>query len=789
MTINRFRLTFYLLALCSCLPAWGQDVLREGLTLIASKQGAVTFTATDGKALAAADTEVNDAIPLGTLIKTGANGKVVLLFSNGTVATLMPDGQLSVTNFGQEPFKAAAAEKMADLKGEPSKSELDLELEFGDLVVGTKKLNKDSSMDVTTPTGTAGIRGTQFQVAQQPGGGAMALDVTESTVAFTPKGAAAPTLVNANQGLDVAAGGALTARPVNPVAAQQVNNTNTGAVALTAEVSVAEVSAKVDESPPAKPKGEQPKEGQPKEEQPRDEGGDGKGPDGEGKGPDGDGKGPDGEGPKPRGEGNDGGPGASRDNQSDSGSGGRKPPAERAAATNSRPKVNTEQALENNPDAKKVRKLGKIDKRTERLLKKELTDEQMERFYSYPEHLQDQVLNEKPKVVQRLLNLKPDRESLQVFYEYGPSVRSGLLDINDDTAVRNFLDQKYDGQVAEALLTPANVNRLNQGSSAEPDALTQVSDAELYPSLLLDDLHTNGNDFILTELLETSGGELTYQSLIEGQTGNRLLTDVSMASGLDSSRKFSDDEMQNPFYVDATSVWTLTQSDLGLGDAQYVAFAGREVSLYSGSYDYGPYLEEGIDTVMISSSSELTALGSIHFDTASDESETRVVLMSGGGLTSDPGTTISHALSDLVVSVRDDVNLLDTTLSAGRRLELLGQSDVTITSGRMEASESVRLQAAKDLHLNSVQFSQGLPSIYLQANTVNLTNIDFPGGSNVNINSLKGALNGKYPNFGTSSYGRVNFLENVKYGGNLIMDRPGFDQHGQNITIGKIPQP
>lgn len=230
MTINRFRLVFFCLSLCPCLVAWGQDeeTLREGLTLIASKEGTVTFTDPDGKALAAADTEVNDAIPLGSLIQTGANGKVVLLFSNGTVATLMAKGQLTVTHFAQGAFKAAAAEKMNDLKEEPSKSELELDLEFGDLVVGTKKLNKDSSMDVTTPTGTAGIRGTQFQVAQQPGGGAMALDVTEATVAFTPKGAVAPTLVNANQGLDVAAGGALTARPVNPVAAQQVNNSTLG---------------------------------------------------------------------------------------------------------------------------------------------------------------------------------------------------------------------------------------------------------------------------------------------------------------------------------------------------------------------------------------------------------------------------------------------------------------------------------------------------------------------------------------------------------------------------------
>ena len=37
--------------------------------------------------------------------------------------------------------------------------------------------------------------------------------------------------------------------------------------------------------------------------------------------------------------------------------------------------------------------------------------------------------------------------------------------------------------------------------------------------------------------------------------------------------------------------------------------------------------------------------------------------------------------------------------------------------------------------------------------------------------------------------GRVNFIENVRSGGNLLHDRPSFDLHGKNITIGKIARP
>ena len=74
----------------------------------------------------------------------------------------------------------------------------------------------------------------------------------------------------------------------------------------------------------------------------------------------------------------------------------------------------------------------------------------------------------------------------------------------------------------------------------------------------------------------------------------------------------------------------------------------------------------------------------------------------------------------------------------------------------------------------------------MEAMTINLHNLNFPAGSSVNLNSAYGGIDGKYPSFGRVMYGRVNFIENIRYSSNLIMDRPSFDQHADNITIGKV---
>ena len=46
--------------------------------------------------------------------------------------------------------------------------------------------------------------------------------------------------------------------------------------------------------------------------------------------------------------------------------------------------------------------------------------------------------------------------------------------------------------------------------------------------------------------------------------------------------------------------------------------------------------------------------------------------------------------------------------------------------------------------------------------TINLSNLNFPAGSSVQLNSLYGGVDGIYPNFGGKQYGRVNFIQNVQ---------------------------
>jgi len=95
--------------------------------------------------------------------------------------------------------------------------------------------------------------------------------------------------------------------------------------------------------------------------------------------------------------------------------------------------------------------------------------------------------------------------------------------------------------------------------------------------------------------------------------------------------------------------------------------------------------------------------------------------------------------------------------------------------------------------VNGLSFRQDISKIVMEATTLRLRNVNFPGRAQVRLNSSLGGLDGRYPNFGPVSpnqqIGRVNFIENVKSGGNLLNTRAAFDQYGKNIQIGKISNP
>lgn len=96
-------------------------------------------------------------------IETSSGSSASLAFENGTVMQVEPDSKFVIQEFLQAAWDQNA-EQLAEAKTEPSRSQTSAFLEFGDLVTGVKKLNPGSSLQVATPLGTAGIRGTDFKV-------------------------------------------------------------------------------------------------------------------------------------------------------------------------------------------------------------------------------------------------------------------------------------------------------------------------------------------------------------------------------------------------------------------------------------------------------------------------------------------------------------------------------------------------------------------------------------------------------------------------------------------------
>ena len=128
---------------------------------------------------------------------------MILLLTNGTVATIKAETSMNIKKFTQEKFDMSKTD-FNELKGEPSKSNTVIDIEIGDLVVDVKRLDKDSSFNIESPVGTAGIRGTvpAISVMQMPDGGFQQnTSMLRGEIAFTPRGGGLPTLLGPGQSL------------------------------------------------------------------------------------------------------------------------------------------------------------------------------------------------------------------------------------------------------------------------------------------------------------------------------------------------------------------------------------------------------------------------------------------------------------------------------------------------------------------------------------------------------------------------------------------------------------
>jgi hypothetical protein len=214
-----------------CVSSYAQNG-ESGAAIVLNASGLVEAVAPDGKKVPGL-VKRGSVLTEGFTISTGAFAESVLLFSNGTVATLNEKTAVRISIFSQEPFEAGNT-NFEGMLSEPSTSHLSLSLLNGSLVVKTKKLNDLSIFNIRTNEGVIQVKGTEFQLGSNQSQG-IQLDVSESTVIFLPKGNGKPTKVNGGNGLDVGRKG-INPRPINPIAAQKISTKNRFATVISGKV-------------------------------------------------------------------------------------------------------------------------------------------------------------------------------------------------------------------------------------------------------------------------------------------------------------------------------------------------------------------------------------------------------------------------------------------------------------------------------------------------------------------------------------------------------------------------
>jgi hypothetical protein len=417
------------------------------------------------------------------------------------------------------------------------------------------------------------------------------------------------------------------------------------------------------------------------------------------------------------------------------------------------------------------------------------SERQLLDLLGYMDAVREKILAEPKVIARRLMDIHILGGDAGSFYGYDADLRQRILQLEKDESVSALLRKNYDPNVMFLVLSDENLMRFHVASGATATPLSENLDEDLLgrAAVFVAESHANGNDFLLDRLLDMGQGTLTADLLSTGEEANRLLTDRILVGDISSEPVFAATSLaSNPFYVSAASVWKQVSAD-HFPDAGAVALAGREVKLLSGNYSYASLLGDA-DTLLVSASSFLDLEGSISFSGPTHRS-TRVVLAGGGAITASPGTTLDVALADLAMASRHDLTLREVALSAGGKVYLNSLRDMLLDDVGVQATDEVRLQALRSLSVDNLRFSEELRAIHMRATTLDLSNLDFPAQAAVRLESLKGGLDGKYPTFGTPNrgYGRVNFLENVRSGGNPLFDRSSFDLHGKNISIGKVP--
>jgi hypothetical protein len=293
------------------------------------------------------------------------------------------------------------------------------------------------------------------------------------------------------------------------------------------------------------------------------------------------------------------------------------------------------------------------------------------------------------------------------------------------------------------------------------------------------------------------------QNTLQGEAGMLgLLDNHSFTDGILDSVLFaaSDQVLASVFFTETSDAYdalsnldgsqsSATDSTSAADDAKELILGGKEISFSGGqtvATNYALASAESVD-FLIAASDKLTLTGNVVFNSSSSDSD--LILMSAGMVDLSGATSISFDGDELGIGSFDSLEVKNVDLKASNEISLRSLDSIVINNSKMETSgkgaDFIHLLAANQIQVDNMRFSESVKRIAMEAMTINLSNVNFPSSSTVNLNSLYGGIDGKYPHFNSIQYGRVNFIEKIRYGSQSVMDRASFDAHGGNITIGK----
>jgi hypothetical protein len=439
-----------------------------------------------------------------------------------------------------------------------------------------------------------------------------------------------------------------------------------------------------------------------------------------------------------------------------------------------------------------------------KILRHSLSDAQVAAVLIFQPDILEVMIEESTDLLLSILSFEFEDSEASILLEYGQETRLELLETKDKPLVKSLLSLGLDEDELEIILPGVTRNVAEEvtlpvtdrpelanttGEELQEEAV--VSDAIVK---LLDSSTENGNPNIVPILYEIGDGAIDDLLLAEGALGNDLLTDAVLHDALNADRIFDlENLVHNYFYREVGLLfeewidWDVTQSDI---DFAGFALAGREVTIESGLLELGEYFNSGNKELFITAAGDITISGNIAFSSiagAEQEIEQQLSLLTAGHFIIDEGSSIQFASGGLNLVSKESSEFISVSMESGGDLNVASLEDLVFKNSdlKVRAGDSIHLSAFNELSINGLNFSNNVREIYMQAITIDLRNIYFPGGSSVTLQSQFGGINGIYPTFGQDDrqIGRVNFIENVGYDKTTINSQALFDQFQDRIRI------